>query len=226
VVKRGSPNCQGFTVLLNHTTFSLWRTSSHQKTLPATPFQFQRYSAEWRDSLKWQQEVSVSKLWRLKIFFYFSVPFWRWAFALPQPLILCPSPAEPVALPAVPKHIESWNHLSWKAPLKDIWTNSPAMNRDTYSWIRVLRTPSSLTLNVSTSAISPPGFSAESPDAAEGDPEDNPPCVLDLFLIKQPWLSLLPGPWGMANGVHPNHKQPQTALFVPVALGSLYHPRG
>ena len=34
---------------------------------------------------------------------------------------------------------ESWNHLSWKGPLKATWSNSPAINRDTYSSIRVLR---------------------------------------------------------------------------------------
>ena len=27
--------------------------------------------------------------------------------------------------------IVSWNHLSWKGPLKVIWSNSPAMSRDT-----------------------------------------------------------------------------------------------
>jgi len=35
----------------------------------------------------------------------------------------------------------SQNHLSWKEPLKAIWSNSPAMNRDTHSSIRVLRAP-------------------------------------------------------------------------------------
>ena len=28
---------------------------------------------------------------------------------------------------------ESWNCLSWKGPLKAIWANSPATNRETYS---------------------------------------------------------------------------------------------
>ena len=32
----------------------------------------------------------------------------------------------------------SQNHLSWKEPLKAIWSNSPAMNRDPYSSIRCL----------------------------------------------------------------------------------------
>ena len=44
---------------------------------------------------------------------------------------------------------ESWNHLNWKGPLKVIQFNSPAVNRDTYSYIRVLRVPSSLTLSFS-----------------------------------------------------------------------------
>jgi len=38
--------------------------------------------------------------------------------------------------------------LSWKGPLKDIKSNFPAMNRDTYSSIRVLRALPSLALNV------------------------------------------------------------------------------
>jgi len=41
------------------------------------------------------------------------------------------------------------DHLDQKGPLKVIWSNCPAMNRDTYSYIRFLRVPSSLTLNVS-----------------------------------------------------------------------------
>jgi len=32
--------------------------------------------------------------------------------------------------------IGSLDHLNWKGPLKVIWSNSPAMNRDTYSSIR------------------------------------------------------------------------------------------
>ena len=45
--------------------------------------------------------------------------------------------------------IESWNHLSWKGPLKIIWFISPAVNRGAYGWIGVLRALSSLALNVS-----------------------------------------------------------------------------
>ena len=41
------------------------------------------------------------------------------------------------------------DHLDQKGPLKVIWSNCPAMNKDTYSYIRLLRVPSSLTLNVS-----------------------------------------------------------------------------
>jgi len=44
---------------------------------------------------------------------------------------------------------EPQNSLSWKGSLKTIYSYYPAMNRDTYSLIRVLRTPSSLALNVS-----------------------------------------------------------------------------
>jgi len=41
-----------------------------------------------------------------------------------------------------------------KKTLEDSWSNSPAMNRDTYSDIRVLRAPSSLTLSVSRNRAS------------------------------------------------------------------------
>ena len=34
--------------------------------------------------------------------------------------------------------IESQNCLSWKRPIKAIWSNSPAVNRDTYSPITLL----------------------------------------------------------------------------------------
>ena len=44
--------------------------------------------------------------------------------------------------------IESQNYLSWKGPLEAISSNSPAVNRDTHSSIRVLGAPSSLTLSV------------------------------------------------------------------------------
>ena len=39
-------------------------------------------------------------------------------------------------------------------PLKAIWSKSPTMNREIYSYIRVLRTLSSLTLNVSSDKAS------------------------------------------------------------------------
>jgi len=44
--------------------------------------------------------------------------------------------------------VQSYNILFWKTPLKDFLSNCPALNRDTYSWIRLLRALSSLTLNV------------------------------------------------------------------------------
>ena len=44
-------------------------------------------------------------------------------------------------------YLESQNCLSWNRPLKVIQSNPPAMNRDTYNYIRWLRTLSSLTLN-------------------------------------------------------------------------------
>ena len=44
---------------------------------------------------------------------------------------------------------ESENHLNWKGSLETIWSSPPAMNRDTYSYIRLLRALPSLTLNVS-----------------------------------------------------------------------------
>ena len=44
--------------------------------------------------------------------------------------------------------------MSWKGHLKVIQSNSPAMNRDTYSSERLLRALSSLTLNVSKDGAS------------------------------------------------------------------------
>ena len=44
--------------------------------------------------------------------------------------------------------IESQNCLSWKGPLKAIQSNSPGLNRNTYSQIRLLGAPSSLTMKV------------------------------------------------------------------------------
>ena len=54
--------------------------------------------------------------------------------------------------------MESYNCLSWKCHLKVILSNSPAMNRDTYSYVRLLRALSSL-----TSSISRDGASTSSP---------------------------------------------------------------
>lgn len=43
----------------------------------------------------------------------------------------------------MPTLIESsWNHLTWKGPLKAIQSNSPATIRDTHSQIRVIRASS------------------------------------------------------------------------------------
>jgi len=42
----------------------------------------------------------------------------------------------PSAYPAPGVTMDSCNHLSWKGLLKAIWTNSPALNRDTYNSIR------------------------------------------------------------------------------------------
>jgi len=47
------------------------------------------------------------------------------------------------------RDIESQNGLSWKGHLKSTWSNSPAMNRIMYSWVRLLRALSNLTLSVS-----------------------------------------------------------------------------
>jgi len=49
--------------------------------------------------------------------------------------------------------IESQNHLSWNGPLKAIWFNYPAMNRDIYTRSGV-QSPSSLTLGVSIHRLS------------------------------------------------------------------------
>ena len=45
-------------------------------------------------------------------------------------------------------HTETQNRLSWKGPFKAIWSNSPAVNRDTHSSIRCSE-PHPLTLGVS-----------------------------------------------------------------------------
>ena len=50
--------------------------------------------------------------------------------------------------------IESHNLLNWKGPLKITWSNSPEMNKDTHSSIRLLRASSSLTLSVSRDGAS------------------------------------------------------------------------
>ena len=43
----------------------------------------------------------------------------------------------------------SWESFELEGTIKAIWTNFAAVNRDTYSYIRLLRAPSSLTLSVS-----------------------------------------------------------------------------
>ena len=43
--------------------------------------------------------------------------------------------------------VESWTCLSWKGPVKAIWSNPPAMSRNTYSSISA-QSSSSLTLSV------------------------------------------------------------------------------
>ena len=55
---------------------------------------------------------------------------------------------------AMPSRIVEQNHLSWKGSLKVVQSSSPAMNKDTYSQIRVLRACSNLTLNVSRDGAS------------------------------------------------------------------------
>lgn len=73
-----------------------------------------------------------------------------------------------------------------------------------------------------------PDFSKESLDAAKGDPEDNS-LSLCLFLIKQMWFGLLQKVFSRHLGtlqmgcILSSCKCLQTALFVPVALSSLYH---
>jgi len=52
------------------------------------------------------------------------------------------------------KEIESQYHLSWKRLLKVTWSDSPAISRDTYSYIRVLRALCSLSLSVSRDGAS------------------------------------------------------------------------
>ena len=68
---------------------------------------------------------------------------------------LSDKPNEPKVSDSAGYHFEeSWNHLSWKGPLKAIWSNSPTMNRDTFSYIRLLRALLSLSLNVSRDGAS------------------------------------------------------------------------
>jgi len=43
---------------------------------------------------------------------------------------------------------ESENALGWKGPLVAIQPNPPAVSRDIFTWIRLLRAPSSLAWNV------------------------------------------------------------------------------
>jgi len=61
--------------------------------------------------------------------------------------------------------IESQNHLSWMGPVKVIWSTSPAMNRDTYSLIRLLRVLSSNPQYHQEWGQPPPGWAA-SPSAS------------------------------------------------------------
>jgi len=58
---------------------------------------------------------------------------WRWVMSLLPWGRLC------YCLPLSRRTEESLNRLSWRRPLKAIWSNSPAASRDTRSSIRVLR---------------------------------------------------------------------------------------
>ena len=55
----------------------------------------------------------------------------------------------PAALLVLGKSWGITESLSWKGQLEVTESNFPAVNRDTYSYIRLLRAPSSLTLSVS-----------------------------------------------------------------------------
>jgi len=46
-----------------------------------------------------------------------------------------------------PLIIQSWNGLGWKGPYRSSSSNPPAMGRDVFHQTRLLRTPSSLSLN-------------------------------------------------------------------------------
>ena len=64
-------------------------------------------------------------------------------------LVFIESQSEWLGLEGTLKIIESKNHLNWKGLLKVIQSNTPAVSRNTYNLIRMLRAPVSLTLNVS-----------------------------------------------------------------------------
>lgn len=53
-----------------------------------------------------------------------------------------PSCSSPMTVPESHRLCEM---MSWKGPLEPIWSNSPAIDRDTYRQMRVLRAPSCLT---------------------------------------------------------------------------------
>jgi len=74
--------------------------------------------------------------------------------------------------------------LSWKESLKVIWSNSTAMNTDTYSYIRLLRALPSLTLGVSRDGLPPPLR------AMLGFPGCEAHCVLVISLLWK-WMDLL-----------------------------------
>lgn len=68
--------------------------------------------------------------------------------------------------------IESQNHLGQKGLSEVIQSNCPAVNRDTYSYIRLLRSPSSLTLNVSRDGRSLGNLSNQSAVSTEDTTQD------------------------------------------------------
>jgi len=50
---------------------------------------------------------------------------------------------------------EPENGLGWEGPLEATQSNPPAMGRDNFNWIRLLRAPSKLDVNVSRDGASP-----------------------------------------------------------------------
>ena len=57
--------------------------------------------------------------------------------------------------PLATETIESANSLCWKGTLKLIQPNPPAMSRDIFNHIKMLRAPSNLALSVSRAGASP-----------------------------------------------------------------------